>query len=129
MRGIHKHLTVSVALIALVITAAACTKRKVLQVGSHKVTIARHGFEKKFTFDLKAEVPSLEYAGISTDGHGLKVFIKGDQVRINGEAGQLRPGDTVLIVDNGLLVNQMDFGETAKYLRENSAASNTSALQ
>ncbi|HEY6231094.1 MAG TPA: hypothetical protein VIW64_07515, partial [Pyrinomonadaceae bacterium] len=64
-------------------------------------------------------VPTLEYAGLSTDGKGLKVSIRGDQITVNGTAGQLRPGDKVLIADDGVAVNSMDFGETEKYLRAN----------
>jgi hypothetical protein len=111
-----------IALVALVIFLPACTHRKIVQLGSHKVTVSRHGFEKKFHVAENASVPTFEYAGIAADGKGLKVSIQGDQVTINGLDGQLRPGDSVLISDDGVAVNSMDYGESAKYLRANSSA-------
>ncbi len=45
--------------------------------------MSRHGLEKKLYVAENAEVPTLEYAGVSTDGKGLKVSIQGDQIRIN----------------------------------------------
>ena len=130
MRRIHKTFALSFAIIALILAATACTHRKTVEIGSHKVTVGRHGFEKKFVYDPNATVPSFEYAGVSTDGHGLKVSIKGDMVNINGEdAGQLRPGDSVYIGDDGVAVNNLDYGQSAKYLRENGSATQTSALR
>jgi hypothetical protein len=64
---------------------------------------------------------------MSTDGHGLKVSIRGDKVTVNGTEGQLRPGDSVLISDDGVAVNSLDYGETEKYLRANRAGSDTTA--
>ena len=59
---------------------------------------------------------TLEYAGINTDGKGLKVSIQGDKVSINGvERGNLLPGDSVLISDDGVAVNSLDYGESEKY--------------
>jgi hypothetical protein len=128
MKSIHKTLTLTFVLIALAM-AAACTRTSTVQIGSHKVTVARHGFEKKFEVDDRATVPSFEYRGVSTDGRGLKVLIKGDKVKINdADAGQLRPGDSLLIGDEGVAVNQMDYGESAKYLKENSPKAETSSL-
>jgi len=115
--------TLGIALVALVIFLPACTHRKIVQLGSHKVTVSRHGFEKKFHVAENASVPTLEYAGIRTDGQGLKVSIQGDKVTINGVDGQLRPGDSVLISDDGVAVNSLDYGESAKYLRANGSAS------
>ena len=43
-------LTVSATLLGLIVFASACTHRKVMQLGTHKVTVARHGFEKKLKF-------------------------------------------------------------------------------
>lgn len=120
-------LTVGATLLALLVFASACTHRKMVQLGTHKVTVARHGFEKKLQVSAQASVPTFEYAGVSTDGHGLKVSIKGDKVTVNGTEGQLRPGDSVLISDDGVAVNSLDYGETETYLRANRAGSDTTA--
>jgi len=72
---------------------------------------------------------TLEYAGINTDGKGLKVSIQGDKVSINGvERGNLLPGDSVLISDDGVAVNSLDYGESEKYLRANSSSADAAAL-
>ncbi len=119
-------LTIGVALIALIVFLPACTKMQTVQLGSHKVTVARHGFEKRFHVTENASVPTLEYAGLSTDGRGLKVSIRGDKVTVNGVDGQLRPGDSVLIGDDGVAVNSLDYGESEKYLRANASTSEAS---
>src|SRR6266545_2803512 len=72
---------------------------------------------------------TLEYAGINTDGKGLKVSIQGDKVSINGvERGNLLPGDSVQISDDGVAVNSLDYGESEKYLRANSSSADAAAL-
>src|ERR1051325_4135383 len=120
MPNFHKNSRmVSIALLGLVIFLPACTHRSIASVGTHTVTVSRHGFEKRLPVADNPPVPTLEYAGLSTDGKGLKVSIRGDQITVNGTAGQLRPGDKVLIADDGVAVNSMDFGETEKYLRAN----------
>lgn len=125
LKKFQASLTIGVALLGLIVFLPACSHRKIVQLGSHKVTLSRHGFEKKFHVAENASVPTLEYAGIRTDGQGLKVSIQGDQVTINGLDGQLRPGDSVLISDDGVAVNSMDYGESAKYLRANSSTPDT----
>ena len=131
MAGRNKKSQVSVAIaVALVglIFLAGCTHRKIAQVGTHKITVSRHGFEKRLVIDDKAAVPTLEYAGLATDGKGLKVSIKGDDVTVNGVAqGKLRPGDSVLISDEGVAVNSMDYGESEKYLRANASPTGATA--
>ncbi|MDQ1728236.1 MAG: hypothetical protein QOD33_361 [Pyrinomonadaceae bacterium] len=131
MTGLQKRtrpgLVIAVALVGFTFLAA-CTNRKIAQVGTHKVTVSRHGFEKRLIIDDKAAVPTLEYAGVATDGKGLKVFIKGDVVTINGvDHGQLRAGDAVLISDEGVAVNSLDYGESEKYMRANGAVTNATA--
>lgn len=120
-------LALGVALLVSLAFASACTHRKVVKLGTHKVTLARHGFEKKLHVSEQESVPTLEYAGMSTDGKGLTVSIKGDKITVNGADGQLRPGDSVLIGDDGVAVNSLDYGETEKYLRANSG-SDTAAV-
>jgi hypothetical protein len=131
MIHLHKRfptsLAVGVALLGLLVLASACTHRKVVKLGTHEVTVARHGFEKKLHFAAHESVPTFDYAGVSTDGRGLKVSIEGDKITVNGTHGQLRPGDSVLISDDGVAVNSLDYGETEKYLRAN-AGSNTTAV-
>lgn len=129
MRSIHKTLTVGLVLTGLMLAVSACTVRHTVSVGSHHVKVTRHGLEKKFYVSTRNGVAVLDYAGISPDGKGLKVSIQGDQVKINDvDSGRLRPGDSVLISDDGVAVNAMDYGESAKYLRENGTGTDTSAL-
>lgn len=132
MIHLHKRLSTSLAvgasLLALLAFASACTHRKIVKLGTHKVTVARHGFEKRLFVSEQESVPTLEYAGVATDGKGLKVSIKGDKVTVNGaDYGKLRPGDSVLISDEGVAVNSLDYGESEKYLRANKSGSDTTA--
>lgn len=106
-------------LITLSIVVAACSHQKTVQVGTHKVVVSRHGYEKSLRFEEKAGVPTFEYSGVSTAGDGLKVSIVGDKVKVNGKSGLLKPGDSVLITDDGVLVNQLDYGESERYLQAN----------
>ena len=117
----RKYQIAGIALVALVILLPACTHRKIVTIGSHKVTVSRHGFEKRLHFSNQGALSTLEYAGVSTDGKSLKVSMQGDKIIINGVTGQLRPGDKVLISDDGVAVNSLDYGETAKYLEANNS--------
>jgi len=128
MRSFHtKSQVLGIALLALVTILPACTSRKVVQVGSHKVTVLRHGFEHKLKVSDQASVPTFEYVGMSADRHQLKVSIKGDKIWVNDVAGELRAGDSVLLGDEGVAVNSMDYGETQKYLRANGSGTSTTA--
>jgi len=130
MRNFYKNSQMlSLALLGLVVFLPACTHRNIASVGTHTVTVSRHGFQKRLHVVDTGTVPTLEYAGISTDGKGMKVSIRGDQITVNGTPGQLRPGDKVLIADEGVAVNSMDFGETEKYLRANSSGNATAQNQ
>lgn len=126
--------TQTMGLILGVLTlSSACTHRTVHQVGSHKVTVARHGFQKSLDIEKRGGVDTLEYRGVSTAGTKLTVVISGDKVKVNGvNAGMLREGDAVTIGDDGVAVNSLDYGESEKYLRANSsgdASTQTSALR
>jgi hypothetical protein len=128
MRGSHKTQILGVALLGLAILLPACTHDRVVQVGTHKVTIMRHGFEKHIPFNADAKVPTFQYKGVSTAGAHLNVMIKGDKVTVNdADYGNLRPGDSVLIGDEGVAVNSLDYGESEKYLRANSSNSQLAA--
>ena len=123
----RKSQVLGIALLGLVTILPACTNRKIVQLGTHKVTVSRHGFEKRLQVSEQASPPTLEYAGMSTDGRGLKVSIQGDKIWVNEVAGELRPGDSVLLGDEGVAVNTMDYGETEKYLRANNSGKNATA--
>ena len=130
MRSSHRNSQViGLALLGLVVLLPACTKRSIASVGTHKVTVSRHGFQKKLHVNDQPPVPTFEYAGMSTDGKGLKVSIQGDKITVNGAPGELKPGDSILITDEGVAVNSLDYGETEKYLRANTSGSDTSALR
>lgn len=127
MKRTHKK-SVALGLVLVGLMAgSACAVRHTVSVGTHMVKVTRHGMEKKFKVDdPRTGVPTLEYAGLSPDGKGLKVSIRGDEVKINDvAAGRLRPGDSILIGDDGVAVNAMDYGESAKYLRENGTGTGT----
>ena len=128
IKNLQTSRTMGLVLLGLVILIPACTHKKIVQLGTHKVTVARHGFEKKFHVTENASVPTFEYEGLSTDRRGLKVSIRGDKVTVNGIEGQLRPGDTVLIGDDGVAVNSLDYGESEKYLRANNSPADAAAL-
>ncbi len=125
---LKKSQTLGIALVALVIFLPACTHRKIVTLGTHTVTVSRHGFEKRLHVNTDAAMPALEYAGMATDGKGLKVSIRGDEITIDGVEGRLKPGDSVLITDDGVLVNSLDYGESARYLQANSRAADSATL-
>jgi len=106
-------------LMGLLIVLPACAHRETHQIGSHKVTVARHGLIKKIDVDEKSG--RFEYAGIGRGGEGLKVSMNGDSLKVNGLDGKLKQGDSVLISDDGVAVNSLDYGETEKYLRANNS--------
>jgi hypothetical protein len=91
------------------------------------VTVMRHGFEHKLKVSDQASVPTFEYEGVSADRRELKVSIQGDKIKVNDLSGKLRSGDSVLIGDDGVAVNSMDYGETEKYLRANGSGEDTTA--
>ena len=124
---LKKYRVLGIALVALVVFLPACTHRKTVTIGSHQVTVSRHGFEKRLHVNNQGSLSTLEYTGVSTDGKGLKVSMQGDKITVNGVVGQLRPGDKVLISDDGVAVNDLDYGESEKYLRANS--SETASVQ
>lgn len=112
----------------LLVFASACTHQKIVQVGSHKVVLARHGFEKKLQVKSDATVPTFEYEGVSTSGDRVQVRIAGDKVRVNDvDYGKLRPGDSVFIGDKGVAVNELDYDQSEKYLRANGWAAEPTA--
>ncbi|MDQ1637551.1 MAG: hypothetical protein QOF62_890 [Pyrinomonadaceae bacterium] len=106
-------------LMGLLIVVPSCAHRETHQVGSHKVTVSRHGLVKRLDVDEK--VGTLEYAGIGRGGEGLKVSMNGDSLKVNGIDGKLRPGDAVLISDDGVAINSLDYGQSEKYLRANNS--------
>jgi hypothetical protein len=106
-------------LMGLLIALPSCAHHETHQIGSHKVTVSRHGLVKRLDVDEKVGI--LEYAGIGRGGEGLKVSMNGDSLKVNGLDGKLRPGDAVLISDDGVAINSLDYGQSEKYLRANSS--------
>ncbi len=133
MLNLKRMQVLGLMLLGVVTLSSACTHRTVHQVGSHKVTVARHGFQKSLEVDKRGGVDTLEYRGVSTAGTKMTVVISGDKVKVNGvNAGMLRAGDSVTIGDAGVAVNSLDYGESEKYLRANApadASTQTSALR
>jgi hypothetical protein len=118
---VRKSQVIGLALLGLLIILPACTHRSVRQVGTHKVTVLRHGLEKKV--NAEKDPNNFEYAGVGLTGQKLKVRITGDKVMVNGvDFGMLRPGDSLQISDEGVAVNSMDYVESEKYLRANMTA-------
>ncbi|HWN09253.1 MAG TPA: hypothetical protein VNO50_08305 [Pyrinomonadaceae bacterium] len=133
MLSLKKTPAMCLVLLGVLTLSSACTHRTVHQVGSHKVTVARHGFQKSLDIEKRGGVETLEYRGVSTAGTKTTVVISGDKVKVNGvNVGTLREGDAVTIGDDGVAVNSLDYGESEKYLRANSsgdASTQTSALR
>lgn len=128
MLRLKKSYIAGLILLGVMTFSSACTHKTVHHVGSHTVTVARHGFQNRLDVDKRAGVATFEYEGVSTAGSKLKVEITGDRVRINGiSAGELRVGDSLLIGDEGVAVNSLDYGGSEKYLRANSSASEATA--
>jgi hypothetical protein len=121
-------LMVALSLVGLFVFAPACTNQRVVQVGSHKVTIARHGVQKKIQFNANASEPTFEYKGASNAGIRLEVMITGDKIRVNDrDYGKLRSGDSVLIGDSGVAVNDLSYADSEKYLRANGSTAEWTA--
>ena len=115
----RKSYAAGILLLGLLIVLPACMHREVHQVGTHKVTVDRHGVLKKLEVDERAA--TLEYSAIGQSGDGLKVSMNGDSLKVNDRDGKLRPGDSVLISDDGVAINSLDYGESEKYLRANNS--------
>ena len=115
-----KSKTIGFASLAILILVAGCSIHKTHQVGTHKVTVSRHGYERSLSSDGTG---NFKFEGVSTAGEKLKVTINGDKVKVNGDDyGLLRPGDSVYIGDDGVAVNSLDYGESKKYLRDNATS-------
>lgn len=127
MAGIlSKSQMIGILLVGVLASSSACSHKKVLLVGSHKVTVTRHGIEKGLHLGHQADVASFDFDGVSPTGGSFKVVIRGDKISVNGVDGMLRTDDSVLISDDGVAVNSMDYGDSEKYLRANSSSSEKS---
>ena len=128
MISIKKLHVLGLMLLGVLTLSSACTLTTVHHVGSHKVTVARHGFQKSLDLAKRDGVESLEYRGVSAAGTKTTVVISGDKVKVNGvDVGKLRAGDSVLIGDEGVAVNAMDYGESEKYLKGNASGADVTA--
>jgi hypothetical protein len=98
------------------------------KVGSHQVRVDREGFAKRFGVTERGNEAIFIYEGYCTTGQLMKVYIKNDEVLFNDRSlGALREGDAVVIDEDGVTVNDLDHGQTEKYLKENGNRS-TAAL-
>jgi hypothetical protein len=73
MLSLKNSKTLGLLLFGVLTFSSACTHQTVHQVGSHKVTVARHGFQNKLNVDKRGGVATFEYEGVSTAGSKLKV--------------------------------------------------------
>ncbi len=94
-----------------------------LSFASHKVSMKRGGITNRFGVEERGQLAIFHYDGYSLTGTRLQVTIENDKVTINDKlAGMLKQGDSIRITDDGITVNAMDHGQTAKYLQANSSA-------
>ena len=88
-----------------------------LSFASHKVKLDRHGITNRFGVEERDQLAIFHYDGYNASGTRLKLRIENDKVLINdNNVGVLKQGDSVHITDDGLTVNSLDHGQTAKYL-------------
>lgn len=88
-----------------------------LNFASHKVKLDRHGITNRFGVEDRDQLAIFRYDGYSSSGTRLRVTIENDKVMLNDKnVGVLKQGDSVQIGDDGLTVNSLDYGQTAKYL-------------
>lgn len=106
-------------IISSLIVLAGCNRHSTMKVGTHTVRLSRGGVEKSISYDPQATPPKFEYSGLGIDGKRLKVRVAGDKITVNGVEGMLQPGDKVLIVDDGVLINDLDFGQSERYMQAN----------
>lgn len=102
---------------------SGCSQKgnEVTQFGSHRITVSRHDLIHGAAYiEEHDKEASFHYKGFSPTSGQFKVVIKDEKVTVDGQDyGQLNPGDSVSITDDGVRVNAMDYGETARYLRTN----------
>jgi hypothetical protein len=96
------------------------TKSLATKVGSHRIKVEREGFTKRFGVTERGTDAIFIYEGYCKTGRYMKVVINNDEVVFNEKSlGRLRDGDSLTVHEDGVTVNQMDYGESEKYLREN----------
>lgn len=97
------------------------------RVGSHRVTVNRSVLSGNLsahtgTVEVEGEgnAAIFRYSERRVDGVCYEVVIKADEMTLDGEPyGKLKEGDSVHINDYGITVNDMDCGDSEKYLRAN----------
>ena len=95
--------------------------RRTASFASHKVMLDRQGITNRFGVEERGDVATFHYDGHSSSGR-LRITIENDKVTVNEKSmGMLKQGDVVRIGDDGLTVNSLDHGQTAKYLQANTA--------
>jgi hypothetical protein len=115
-------LRIAIAVMAFLLAGVfqGCLRTHAVQFGSHNVTVSRHGVTNRIGIEEHDNIAIFRYSGLNTTGERVDVKIQNEEITLNGHSqGLLRPGDTVRIADEGIAVNSMDFGQTAKYLEAN----------
>jgi hypothetical protein len=91
-----------------------------LSFASHKVKLDRHGITNRFGLEERGQLAIFHYDGYGLKGDRLRVTVENEKVTINDQMiGMLKQGDSISITDDGVTVNALDHGQTAKYLQEN----------
>jgi hypothetical protein len=120
IEGLALRITIAVMAFVLAGVFQGCLRTHAVQFGSHKVTVSRHGVTSRIGIEEHDNVAIFRYSGLNTTGERINVKIQNEEITLNGHSqGFLRPGDTIHIRDEGIAVNSMDFGQTAKYLEAN----------
>jgi hypothetical protein len=110
--------------LGILVAMQGCKQGKMVSsVGTHKVTVTRGGLATRVGVERRDNVEIFRYEGFSHYVHPYRIKIQDDRVFVNeGLRGALRDGDSVLISDEGIAVNSMDYGESKKYLQANALA-------
>ncbi|MBA2647427.1 MAG: hypothetical protein H0U81_11585 [Pyrinomonadaceae bacterium] len=99
----------------------------VSRVGSHRVTVNRSVLSGNISalhgtagVEGEGNAATFRYSERRVDGVCYEVVIKADEMMLDGEPyGKLKEGDSVHINDDGITVNDMDYGDSEKYLKAN----------
>jgi hypothetical protein len=120
--GTIRNILVGVSVISIALVMQGCAINKKAQLGSHKITVSRHEICKQFGVEEHGDVSIFRYRGVGPSARFYEVTIDKNRVMLNGmELGSLKEGDSVRITDGGITVGSLDYGQTAQYLKANSA--------
>lgn len=118
-----KFFSLALVLSASVLAQACNHGPAVTEVGSHKVFVKRGimtGVAAVTEVVRASGKESFHYTDRQLDGTCFEVSIKQSEVAVNGTPlGKLKEGDSVFIGADGVTVNDLDYGESEKYLKAN----------